>query len=274
MTQRSDAPALEVPGYWLGDPSSGIRWWWDATFRAWLTFGALFVVGSLLLWWALPALVVPLLLAIPASRLLTQHLPERYARPHLFAAGLVALAVLVVPTSAWFFPLPLVLAMVASVPLGIVATRVLMKIFDRNRPVAYWIELGHRIATGPRRQRPTLTFRPVERHGEDVGLTEIDRAALAADPKGAPVHLFRRKVPIVSAMQWTPNDVEHAGQMINWLSSINVPFKIDRDKWLIVDLDDALLVKPGHWLIRHQGGDFEVLSDRALRRAYDEVGGE
>lgn len=278
--QYSDSPAREVPGYWLGDPSAGLRWWFDAEFRAWRTAGTLYLPVLLILWLAVPlgALMVGVL-AVLRQRA-TPYLPEdtyalrgrvRGIYPDLLMATLGLLVLLLTPVRMLLTPMPFLLAVPAALIAVIAITKRVMPYLDNNRPFGYWAATLSRIAGGPRPRRARIEVATTVAVDDDGSshLTDYHLLGLSAE---VTVKRYRPITATVEAMRWEPRDLEAAGQVAGWLQSRGVGFRIDRDKWLIIGAGEhAVLVQPGYFVVRMPDGSFDAMSPRAFAGTYEET---
>lgn len=282
--QRSDSPARNVPGYWLGDPSAGFRWWFDATFTTWKVWACLVLPVGLVLVFAVPTLVLLVLGAWLLAGRAAPHVRQVRSRGgrnltrHGIAALVVLGALLVATTPAWLAPLPWYVAILVTPLVAALVTKPARPFFDdRNTPPSYWISLLPRIAAGPRAARATSTFAsaPVSATEPSPALTDIEYLALTLDPRKVIVKTAKLKTPTIEFDQWLPVDQRLAAETLAWLARCQAGVKMVDGNVLLVsryrESSHVTRVSPGDMIVRQVDGRFEALRDYAFKAEFDVV---
>lgn len=279
--QRSDAPARNVPGYWLGDPSSGWRWPFDATFTAWKVWALAVIPAFVLLWLIVPVgifiIYAAMVLAAAARRGAPPIFVGRHnVTPWVGAATVALFAVGLTPNPlAWFVPLPIYLAAVVAPLLALFFARTVMPWIETNTPMSYWLRLLPRVAAGPRPRRSPRTLQSTSPGSDSDVWDPILLHALTIDPKDIRMPTATPRVQPVEFHQWLPNDLEKAALTVAWLNDNGFTVKVtEEDRTLLIDISgvhDVIKVRSGHYVILNSKmvGGITTRSAPAFEREYE-----
>lgn len=290
--QRSDSPARNIPGLFLGDPSSGFRIPFDADFRAYRVFGLFLLPVFGLLWLVVPVAGTAALVSWRAGALAGPNLPpvvikrrgprlvRRMTRRNLtgalFAAAVFAFLLLLVPSLRfWANPMAWWQALLLAPVIALLLTRMVMPKIGPNTPLAYWMALLPRVAGGPRPRREPATYAPTTFEASDLSLSEIELLALTVDPREVTVITALPKVRPVTAMRWTPSNIEHAAEVIAWVGSHGAGTEVLEANVLRVNKPGGssyVVVPVGSYLVLADG-DFRVFDAKAFAAHFEVTGG-
>jgi hypothetical protein len=230
--QRSDDSGRNLRGVWLG-PENAFRWPFDATYTEWL-MGFLMVGPAFIVFWLVfPFGALLALLAWAAAGWIARNASFGFGSTYVrrvtwtVVAG-VFVGLLSPSVMTWVLPMPWWLAIPSAVAASALAVRAARPHLDGNRPIGYWINTLTNIASGPRPLRPVAEITPegfmiIDGHDGELSdeLWLFMTAVNNANPKEAPVRLFRQRTPEVEAVLWDiGSGDENTGHLvIAWLRS-------------------------------------------------------
>lgn len=275
--QRSDSPARNVPGFWLGDPSSGLRWPFDATFTAWKVWGMLVIPSFVALWLLLPLGLVLAGAVRAFSRYAARSLPVLIWRRRNWtgrlagaAMALLALAALPYPR-LWLLPLPWFVALLAAPLLAVVIARLVMPWITTNTPLSYWRNLLPRIAGAPRARRAPGEYVAVTDYEiSETPMHDLELLALTIDPRKVVMSTATPRVQPVEFFAWTPHIPHDAAQSIAWASTHGAQCMVNPESHVLALLVDgeAVYANPGHIVYRDHTGAFHTTSPANFARDF------
>lgn len=279
--QRSDSPARNIPGYWLGDPSSGWRWPFDATFTAWKVWALGLVPAFVALWLLLPLGVFLALSVRSIARWASPRLPlmlwrRKPRQGQLAGFFLLMLVLALVPNPrTWFLPLPWYLALLAAPLLSLFVTRAIMPWVTVNTPLSYWFGLLPRIASGPRARRAPQGYAPSFAVVDEAQTWhELELLALTIDPREVVMLTATPRVQPVEFTRWRPEVPDEAARTIAWAQAGGAITTVNADSLVLtVQVDVAsrkpVYVTPGHVVYRDHEGRFSTCSPSQFEREFE-----
>lgn len=233
VTQRSEDPARNLRGVWLG-PTGAWRWPFDATYTEWAIGVLVYVATLIALWFALPSGVLMVAFCVFSARWMSDRMDRhmlarwtwttpdasrRRARRILTTVNLLFAVLLFPYPAAWLLPF----SVWAAAPLALVSAVLFVRAarpwIDGNRPVGYWLAALWGIARGPRarRQPMVLAFEGAPQVPDqplDDALAEFMAAVAALKEEEIDVMFARRRTPVVEAMVFDAGNHE---KVVQWL---------------------------------------------------------